>query len=116
MSTSQAESGNVRLSEPQSTSDLSPKAPVQEVSEQPSQPKPPYTALPLSRQRLILAIITVAGIFGPLAGNIYLPALPVVAREFQRTETEINITVTVFMIVFAFGVSPPHLEVFTCIS
>ncbi|CAG7956039.1 unnamed protein product [Penicillium salamii] len=103
MSTSQAGSGNVRLSEPQSTSDLSPKAPVQEVSEQLPQPKPPYTALPLSRQRLILAIITVAGIFGPLAGNIYLPALPVVAREFQRTETEINITVTVFMIVFAFG-------------
>lgn len=64
-----------------------------------------YTALPLSRQRFILGIITIAGTFGPLAGNIYLPALPVLSREFKRTETEINITVTVFMVVFAFGVS-----------
>ncbi|CAG8904112.1 unnamed protein product [Penicillium egyptiacum] len=107
MSTSQ-KSDHVYLSEPHSvvsTSDhLSSKAPVGEVCEPlPAQPKPLYTAIPLARQRFILGIITVAGTFGPLAGNIYLPALPVLARKFQRTETEINITVTVFMVVFAFG-------------
>ena len=88
-----------------SSSPDSSKTPVENVCEQPAQPKPAYTAISLSRRRFILGIITVAGIFGPLAGNIYLPALPVMARQFHRTETEINVTVTVFMVVFAFGVS-----------
>lgn len=66
---------------------------------------PSYTALSISHQRFILAIVTVAGMLGPLAGNIYLPALPVLSRQFQRTETEINVTVTVFMVIFGFGVS-----------
>lgn len=71
-----------------------------------SQPSP-YTALSPSHQRFILGIITVAGFLGPLAGNIYLPALPVLCREFHRTETEINVTVTVFMVVFGVGVCDP---------
>jgi len=75
-----------------------------------------YTAFSPSLQRFILGIITVAGIFGPLAGNIYLPALTVIARQFHRTETEINITVTVFVIVFAFGVSSNIILLFVHLS
>lgn len=108
MSTSEIPSSKV-LPETQtviaSSPDLSSKTPVQKVCEQPAQPKPAYTAISQSRRRFILGIVTVAGIFGPLAGNIYLPALPVMARQFHKTETEINVTVTVFMVVFAFGVS-----------
>jgi hypothetical protein len=66
--------------------------------------KPPYSALPLGRRRLILAIVTVAGFLGPLAGNIYLPALPVFQTVFQTSATAINATVTSFMVVFAFAV------------
>lgn len=92
-----------------SPNDLPSKTPVPEVNmaEQCTTKRsdPVYSALSTSHRRFILAIITVAGLFGPLAGNIYLPALPVIARQFHRSETEINITVTVFMIVFAFGVS-----------
>ncbi|KAJ5988142.1 MFS transporter [Penicillium waksmanii] len=116
MSTSELQAGNVRRSEPQPSiaptpsGHLSSKAPVKEIREElPAPPNPVYTALSLSRRRFILGIITVAGIFGPLAGNIYLPALPVVGRQFHRTEAEINITVTVFMIVFAFGNSSQPL-------
>jgi len=124
MSTSELQASNVRLSEPQPSiastpsGHLSSKTPVEEVREQlPAQPKPVYTALSLSRRRFILGIITVAGIFGPLAGNIYLPALPIIGRQFHRTEAEINITVTVFMIVFAFGVSLCRgLGISTCVS
>lgn len=107
MSTSEIPSSKV-LPETQtviaSSPDLSSKTPVQKVCEQPAQPKPAYTAISQSRRRFILGIVTVAGIFGPLAGNIYLPGLPVMARQFHKTETEINVTVTVFMVVFAFGV------------
>lgn len=66
---------------------------------------PPYTAFPLGRRVFILTIITVAGFFGPLADNFYLPALPELAGDFHVSSTAINATVSVFMVVSAFGVS-----------
>lgn len=71
----------------------------------PDGPPPPYSAFVPWRRRFILIVITVAGFFGPLAGGIYLPALPVLEQEFQASATAINITVSVFMLTFAFGVS-----------
>ncbi|KAL9625215.1 MAG: hypothetical protein Q9160_000617 [Pyrenula sp. 1 TL-2023] len=64
---------------------------------------PPYTAFPPARRTFILTVTTIAGFFGPLAGNIYLPALPVLERAFGVGSTAINVTVSVFMVVFAFG-------------
>lgn len=72
-------------------------------NDQPPAP-PAYTAIPAYRRTFILSIVTVAGFFGPLAGNIYLPALLVLEREFHVSSTVINATVSVFMVVFAFGV------------
>lgn len=66
---------------------------------------PPYCAFSPSRRRFVLVVITVAGFLGPLAGAIYLPALPVFEREFGVGSTAMNATVSVFMVVFAFGVS-----------
>lgn len=71
----------------------------------PNASPPPYTAFSPWRRRFILAVITVAGFFGPLAGGIYLPALPVLEKEFHASATAINVTVSVFMLTFAFGVS-----------
>jgi hypothetical protein len=78
---------------------------VQENS--PSLPKTaqPYSAFTPKRRTLILVITTVAGFFGPLSGGIYLPALPILATEFEVAEVLINATVSVFMVVFAIGVS-----------
>lgn len=68
-------------------------------------PPPAYSAFSPWRRRFILSVITVAGFFGPLAGGIYLPALPVLEQEFNASATAINVTVSVFMLTFAFGVS-----------
>ncbi|KAI0003455.1 major facilitator superfamily transporter [Xylariaceae sp. FL0662B] len=64
---------------------------------------PPYTAFSPWRRRFILAVVTVAGCFGPLAGGIYLPALVVLEQEFHVGPTAINVSVSVFMLTFAFG-------------
>ncbi|QRD83885.1 major facilitator superfamily domain-containing protein [Aspergillus flavus] len=64
---------------------------------------PPYTAFSRPKRVFILAVVTVAGFLGPLAGNIYLPALPVLEHEFQVSAAAINATVSVFMAVFGFG-------------
>ncbi|VBB87333.1 Putative transporter [Podospora comata] len=62
-----------------------------------------YTDFSPLRRKFILSVITIAGFFGPLAGGIYLPALPVLEKEFNVSPTAINVTVSVFMMTFAFG-------------
>ncbi|KAH6972467.1 major facilitator superfamily domain-containing protein [Ilyonectria sp. MPI-CAGE-AT-0026] len=64
-------------------------------------PKDPFTAFSPWRRRFILTVVTTAGCFGPLAGNIYLPALPILEKEFNASATMINVTVSVFMLTFA---------------
>lgn len=68
-------------------------------------PPAAYSSFPPWRRRFILIVVTIAGFFGPLAGGIYLPALPVLENEFRASATAINVTVSVFMLTFAFGVS-----------
>lgn len=67
-------------------------------------PPTPYTAFSIPRRNFILLVVTVAGFFGPLSGGIYLPALNVLAQEFNVSGNLINVTVSVFMLVFAVGV------------
>lgn len=64
-----------------------------------------YCSLSPHRRRFVLAVVTIAGFFGPLAGAIYLPALPILEREFHVGTTAINATVAVFMVTFALAVS-----------
>ena len=66
--------------------------------------KPPYSAFGPGQKRLVLGIVTAAGFFGPLAGGIYLPALPTLQRAFNTSATVINATVSVFMGVLAVAV------------
>lgn len=80
----------------------SPAGPPKDVEKKP--PKP-FTAFSPWRRRFILTVVTTAGCFGPLAGNIYLPALPILEKEFNASATMINVTVSVFMLTFAIAVS-----------
>ncbi|MCJ1466650.1 Dityrosine transporter 1 [Pseudocyphellaria aurata] len=66
-------------------------------------PPIPYTAFSNQRRNFILLVVTLAGFFGPLSGGIYLPALNVLAEAFNVSGTLINVTVSVFMLVFAVG-------------
>ena len=74
--------GSARLLGSETSSDRSPEMqkaqmePGFKPGAKPTAKPPPYSALSPGRRRLILYIVTAAGFFGPLAGNIYLPALP----------------------------------------
>ncbi|TDZ22424.1 Multidrug transporter DTR1 [Colletotrichum orbiculare MAFF 240422] len=80
-----------------------PSQTVQPDPEKKAGAPPAYTAFSPWRKRFILTVVTVAGCFGPLAGNIYLPALPVLEDEFHASATAINVSVSVFMLTFAIG-------------
>lgn len=64
---------------------------------------PPYTGFSPNRRRFIVGVAGAAGFLGPVAGGIYLPALPVLQEAFKVGETAINATVTVHMAVNAFA-------------
>lgn len=75
-----------------------------DAAEKGAPPAKQYTAFTPWHRRHILIVVTIAGLFGPLAGGIYLPALPVLEDEFHASATAINVTVSVFMLTFAFAV------------
>ncbi|KAL6945042.1 hypothetical protein ACO0QE_002485 [Hanseniaspora vineae] len=68
-------------------------------------PHPPYLYSVYSRgtKFLIFLIITFCGFLGPLAGNIFIPALPFLQTVFAVDDTTMNATVSVFMAVFSVG-------------
>lgn len=63
----------------------------------------PYSCFTKRQKFTIFFIIMFIGFLGPMSGNIYIPALPLLQKEFKTTTTVINATVSVFMGVFAIG-------------
>ncbi|KAK0439767.1 major facilitator superfamily domain-containing protein [Armillaria borealis] len=58
----------------------------------------PYSVYSTKEKWFIVALIAFAGLFSPLTANIYLPAIPVLTLDFNKSTELINITVTVYMI------------------
>ncbi|KAG7291114.1 hypothetical protein NEMBOFW57_001124 [Staphylotrichum longicolle] len=68
-----------------------------------AKPEPPYSGFTPARRGFIIGLVSTAGFLGPLAGGIYLPALPVLEQDFRVNSTAINVTVSVFMLLCAFA-------------
>lgn len=79
-----------------------PEKPQEDLDDIPLQ-DPPYTCFSKGQIILVFAIVMFIGFLGPMAGNIYIPALPLLQREFHVGTTTINSTVSVFMAVFSVG-------------
>jgi hypothetical protein len=73
----------------------------------PAPAPPPYSAFSINRRRFILGVVTAAGFFGPLCGAVYLPSLRLFQQIFKTSETAVNGTVSMYMVVFAIAVSCP---------
>ncbi|KAK3688692.1 major facilitator superfamily domain-containing protein [Podospora appendiculata] len=65
----------------------------------PSADTPPvYTSFTLWEKRLIVLAASFSAFFSPLTAQIYLPALTVIADEFAVSSSQINLTVTTYMV------------------
>ncbi|KAK0198905.1 MFS general substrate transporter [Armillaria mellea] len=64
----------------------------------PQETEKPYSVYSTKEKWFIVALIAFAGLFSPLTANIYLPAIPVLTVDFNKSTELINITVTVYMI------------------
>ncbi|KKA30902.1 hypothetical protein TD95_002628 [Thielaviopsis punctulata] len=59
---------------------------------------PPYTVYTLWQKRLIVLGCSIAAFFSPMTQQIYYPALPTLASTFHVTDSQINLTVSTYMI------------------
>nr|A0A348HAX9.1 RecName: Full=MFS-type transporter phiD; AltName: Full=Phomoidride biosynthesis cluster protein D [fungal sp. ATCC 74256]BBG28501.1 putative transporter [fungal sp. ATCC 74256] len=64
----------------------------------------PYSVHSVGRRRLIVLAASLAGFFSPLSASIYYPALPVIAHNFHVSNSQINLTVTTYLIIQ--GIAP----------
>ncbi|QQS14862.1 MAG: Bcr/CflA family multidrug efflux MFS transporter [Rhodospirillales bacterium] len=51
----------------------------------------------------MIALLALLSAFGPMSIDMYLPALPTLARDFRGTPADIQLTLTAFVIAFGFG-------------
>ncbi|ESK88355.1 major facilitator superfamily [Moniliophthora roreri MCA 2997] len=66
--------------------------------------KRPYSIYTKREKWILVIMIASSGLFSPLTANVYFPAIPTLARVFNKSVELINLTVTMYM-VFQ-GISP----------
>ncbi|ORX37291.1 major facilitator superfamily domain-containing protein [Kockovaella imperatae] len=71
--------------------------PVTGVGRTPTSQRP-YSAFPQRTKWLIVILGGLAGIFSPISSNIFVPAIPTLARDFNRSEQDITLGVTIYLI------------------
>ena len=75
----------------------SPRRPSVSGSRAPTSTRP-YSAFPQHTKWLIVAICGAAGVFSPISSNIFVPAIPTLAAEFHRSEQDISLAITIYLI------------------
>jgi multidrug resistance protein len=63
-----------------------------------SGPAAPYSIHTLWEKRFIILASSLSAFFSPLTAQIYLPALPTLSKEFNVSTSQINLTVTTYLI------------------
>ncbi|TYJ53586.1 hypothetical protein B9479_005791 [Cryptococcus floricola] len=59
---------------------------------------PPYSAFSQSTKYLIVGIGAIAAIFSPISSNIFVPAIPTLASQFHRSESDISQALTIYLV------------------
>lgn len=57
-----------------------------------------------SRDRALIVLLAAVATLGPIATNLYLPALPAVREHFDASVAEVQATFSVSLVMFAFGI------------
>lgn len=69
----------------------------------------PYSVFTTAQKRLIILAAALASAFSPLSANIYYPALNSIARDLRVSSSQINLTITTYMVChYANGSRWPH--------
>ncbi|CAM6031690.1 unnamed protein product, partial [Sphagnum compactum] len=81
---------------------------VEPPSEQPVQgtaiPGEDYSIFTVGQKKLMIMTASLASLFSPMATAIYYPSLDTISKDLNVTNSKINITVTIFLVIQ--GIAP----------
>lgn len=60
----------------------------------------PYSVFSTRQKRLIILAAALISSFSPLSANIYYPALNSIAKDLRVSPSQINLTITTYMVCF----------------
>lgn len=66
--------------------------------EPPGDAEPLYSQFSVNTKRYIVAMGSLASFFSPLSSSIYLPALTTIANGLHITTSQVNLTVTTYLV------------------
>jgi hypothetical protein len=58
----------------------------------------PFSIFSLAQKRLIVFIVALTTLLPPLTASIFYPVIPLLAREFHVSITDINLTITIYLV------------------
>ncbi|KAI1845232.1 hypothetical protein JX265_005387 [Neoarthrinium moseri] len=67
-------------------------------------PSPPFSVFSLIQKRLIVFIVALTTLLPPLTASIFYPVITLLARDLNVSVTEINLTITIYLIIQ--GIAP----------
>jgi hypothetical protein len=68
-------------------------------------PIAPYSVFSTTQKRLIILTAALTSSFSPLSANIYYPALNSIAKDLRVSPSQINLTITTYMVCYEDGLS-----------
>ncbi|WWD16739.1 hypothetical protein CI109_101170 [Kwoniella shandongensis] len=71
---------------------------AQDIAAVAQEPGRPFSAFNNMCKFIIVGIGSIAAIFSPISSNIFVPAIPVLAGAFHKTESDISQAVTVYLV------------------
>jgi hypothetical protein len=86
--------GNMATTEADQTK--SPDSPSQHADQQEA-----YSQFSVNTKRYIVAMGSLASFFSPLSSSIYLPVLTTIADELHISTSQVNLTVTTYLVSLA---------------
>ena len=63
-----------------------------------AEPEPPFSIFSRKEKTFIVVLASLAALFSPLSANIYYPALTVLAKDLNVSNTLINLTITSYLV------------------
>lgn len=63
-----------------------------------AEPEPPFSIFSRSEKTFIVIIASLAALFSPLSANIYYPALNILAKDLNVSNSLINLTITSYLV------------------
>ncbi|KAL1870910.1 hypothetical protein VTK73DRAFT_2365 [Phialemonium thermophilum] len=58
----------------------------------------PFSAFSIRQKWGIVFLASMAGIFGPISSNIYVPSIPQITKDFHQSTQRVDLTLTIYLV------------------